>query len=285
MEKTALVIGLGISGKAAAEFLLSLGYRVYAMDQKKIEMKGVEFLEESDLYSAKRFDLVIPSPGIPSTHPFLLKAAKEEVEIIGEAELALKHMKQKAVAITGTNGKTTVTSLVEHVLLSSGKKAKALGNIGFALTSYVINADPEEIAVVELSSYQLETIKSSVFDAAVLLNITPDHLDRYGTLEEYAKAKINIEKSVKKSGTLYVHEEVSSLYGKLFSSCYQIFGSESEPRLPSCLEGPDRINTCAAWLLCLKLGVSFDSFLKAFAKATPFSNSSAGITALLKAFT
>ncbi len=260
--KKALVIGLGISGRSASRFLLSLGYKVTGVDQKKIDpILGLEVLEESKFTSLEGFSLVVPSPGVPSKHPLIEEALSKGIEVIGEAELALRHMKQKAVAITGTNGKTTVTSMVEHVLCSSGKKAKAVGNIGSALTEYVLLGDLNEIAVVELSSYQLETLSCAPFQAAVILNITPDHLDRYGTMQEYALAKIKIEKCVKPGGALYVYKQVAKEYGQLFTLPYVSFGAE--------LTGHDLINERAAWLLCKHLGVSEEAFqeaLKSFKK-------------------
>jgi len=269
LEKKALVIGLGISGRSASGFLLSLRYQVTAIDQKKIDLKdlgdlpslGLEVLEESKLVSLKGFSLVVSSPGVPSKHRLIEEALSKGIEVVGEAELALRHMKQKAVAITGTNGKTTVTSLVEHVLCHSGKKAKAVGNSGIALTEYVLSGDFSEIAVVELSSYQLETLSSAPFAAAVILNITPDHLDRYATMQEYALAKIKIEKCIKPGGVLYVYDEVIKEYGPLFSSPYVSFGAE--------LTGHDLINQRAAGLLCKELDVSEEAFkeaLKTFKK-------------------
>ncbi len=260
LEKKALVIGLGISGRAASEFLLSLGYLVTATDQKKLDpIKGIDVVEESTLFSLVGFTLVIASPGVPSTHPLLKEAADKGIEVIGEAELALRHLKQQAVAITGTNGKTTVTELVTHVLNFSGKKAKALGNIGIALAQHVLSADPDEIAVIELSSYQLETLKSAPFEAAVILNITPDHLDRYPSMLEYALAKIRIENCLKPNGTLYIYEDVAKEYGAYFSKPFTSFGAKEI----FSLKGHDLINTNVAWLLCSKLGVSYDGFLKA----------------------
>lgn len=262
MKKKALVVGWGVSGKAAALFLLSLGYEVCAADRKIPEhlLQDVQFFQEKEVGALDQFSLLVLSPGVPLTHFLPVQAQKDGVEIVGEAELAFRYLRQKAVAITGTNGKTTVTSLVEHVLRSCGKKAKAVGNIGTALTEYALKADPEEIAVVELSSYQLETLESSPFMAAVLLNITPDHLDRYPSLEEYAQAKVKIEKSLQPQGTLYVYEEAAKEYSSLFTKPFVSFIGESD-WIP--LEGHELVNATAAWLLCAKFGVTKPEFTQA----------------------
>ncbi len=268
MQKRALIVGFGVSGKAAATFLLSMGYEVYATDRKTQESlsENVVFLQENQVPDLKMFSLLVLSPGIPLHHFLPVQAQKEGVEVIGEAELALRHLRQKAVAITGTNGKTTVTCLVEHVLRACGKKAKALGNVGTALTEYALKADPEEIAVVELSSYQLETLVSSPFTAAVILNVTPDHLDRYSGLEEYARAKIRMENTIQPGGTLYVYEDVEKQYGSFFKRPFKSFVGGLED---VSLQGHDLINTTAAWLLCSHLGVTkweFTKALKSFKK-------------------
>ena len=245
MAEKALVLGLGVSGKAASDFLRSLGYEVVAIESNL-----------SETFSIQEFSLLVLSPGFPPTHFLVQEALKQGIEVIGEAELGARYIKQKAVAITGTNGKTTVTSLVEHVLCSSGKKAKALGNIGEPLTKYVLSrSDLDEIAVVELSSYQLETMTTPIFEAAVVLNITPDHLDRYSSMQEYAKAKAKIQHTLKSSGDLFLYQEVVSEYGALFPDSFHVFGGGGGDH--------DQLNIEAARLLCLKLGVSNESFYKA----------------------
>lgn len=254
MKKQALLIGLGVSGQSAAKFLLSLGYQVYGVDEKK------EKCEESfhlgvlkaplDL---KEIDLVVLSPGVSPSDFWVQKAIEEKKEVIGEAELALRHLNQKAVGITGTNGKTTVTLLVEHILISSGRKAKALGNVGTALSGYVGEADLDEIAVIELSSYQIDTLYAQKLDAALILNITPDHLDRYKTMENYAQSKANIERCLKPDGALFLFEEIALKYGSLFSRPFLSFGSD--------LSSHDEVNVQAAFLLCSYLGVKEEEFL------------------------
>ncbi len=234
-----LVLGLGISGKSAVPFLEAKGAKVFVYDDK----------EPSGPIDFSILDLVIVSPGIAYTHPYYQKAVEQGIEVIGEAELAFRYINQPCLAITGTNGKTTVTALIEHVLNCCGIKAKALGNIGIPLTSYVPH--PEEILVVELSSYQLETMTTKVFDAGVILNITPDHLDRYQSMEEYAAAKCRLENCIKPGGTLYIYEEVEKEYKHLLKN-YKTYGGHNF----------EEENIMAARLLC---NVKEEDFLKALA--------------------
>ena len=122
--------------------------------------------------------------------------------------------------MTGTNGKTTVALIVEHILNHAGIKAKALGNVGTPLCAYLLQPGEEEAFVVELSSYQLETMHTPVFDAAVLLNITPDHLDRYAGMEEYAEAKCRLQYLLKSGARLHVQTQAAKSF--LLYFCLEI---------------------------------------------------------------
>lgn len=186
--------------------------------------------------------------------------------------------------MTGTNGKTTVTLLVEHVLNTAGIKALALGNVGTALCSYLMHPGDEEAFVVELSSYQLETMTTPVFDAGLILNITPDHLDRYKTLEDYARAKCRLEKLVQVKEFFFVQDKVCCQFPELLSSGRAFgVGSASECSIwtdgASIVEG-DRVvcilplhyrndarhlmeNRLAAWLLCRPFGIRQEQFIQA----------------------
>jgi UDP-N-acetylmuramoylalanine--D-glutamate ligase len=290
--KKALVVGLGISGKAAAKLLLQQGYAVTAVDKKDLQadvevrdlsLQGVQVFQEEAFFQEEFFPLVIVSPGISFPHPILERAAMQGSKILGEAEFALQLLQQRAVAITGTNGKTTVTLLVEHILNEANIKAKAVGNVGSALTEYALHRDPEEVLVVELSSYQLESLQGPIFEAAVLLNITPDHLDRYRDMEEYALAKAKIQHCLTKSGVLYLYEQVVSEFSHLFSTEFETIGWA--PVSDFCLRGGkiyykedfvlelpdmyellgkhDSLNALAAWTLCHRVGVSKKQFVNA----------------------
>jgi len=265
-----LVIGLGKSGLAAYELLLREGDEVVGVDDnadliKKLALEGKRVELDPDL---EQFDRLILSPGIPPTNRFYLQAQNLGKEIIGEAELALSRLHQPCAAITGTNGKTTVTLLCEHILKASGRKARAVGNVGTPLTSYLLEADRQDIIVVELSSFQLETMKSRVFDAGIILNITPDHLDRYTSMEEYALAKCRLQELIKPEGNFWVHETIQRDFKMLLKSNYQTFGLESmiETILPNSYRDwgrHERENVLAAWMICKTFGVDPVAFLAA----------------------
>lgn len=297
LNRRVLLLGLGISGQAAAEFLLRRGAKVVGVDGNKgllesnphiaeLRKQGLQTLHDSQPCQAANFDLVVVSPGIPATHPFYKQALQAGLEIIGEVELACREITQKCIAVTGTNGKTTVTSLIAHVLNHNGKKARALGNIGIPLTS-AVDADEvgkTEILVIELSSFQLETLRRPFIDAAVILNITPDHLDRYSSMEEYALAKIRIKDNLKPSGKLYVEDKSLQEFHYLFGNgrflaygyskeCYLTTDTktvflEGRPvfSVPETLRNKrthDLENLMAAYLLCKDMGISADQFLAA----------------------
>lgn len=217
MEKV-LVIGVGVSGKGAIAFLQSMHYQVVAVDRSvKGEYLGVKILSESDVITPFDFNFVVLSPGVPSSHPLCQKAESLGIPVIGEMELGLRFLKKSnpAIAITGTNGKTTLTCLTTHTLNYVGKKARSLGNIGAPITSAIHELEEGEIVVIELSSYQLETMKERVFDVGIITNLTPDHLDRYQTMERYAKAKLNLFSCLKEGGVLYLHEEMMQEFASL----------------------------------------------------------------------
>lgn len=229
-----LVIGLGVSGKAACKLLLKLGHTVVGVDKAPIQLEGVETLSESTLTSVKGFDLVVTSPGIPPDHPLYRAAIKENVELISEIELALRQLtNQRVLGVTGTNGKTTTTMLVTHVLKYAGINAVAVGNVGHAFSEELVDGCADTY-VVELSSFQLELINSPIFDGAAIINITPDHLDRYTDFEEYKGAKLKIKNLLKEDAAFYYNEK---------------------PGLEH--------NEKAAWALCQHEGVTFDVFQKA----------------------
>ena len=212
----ALVLGLGISGRAAAEFLLQRGWKVVGADSQKGAIAKWDlaevpvFLDSEFSGLGSEISRVIVSPGIPPSHFLYKEALQKGIEVIGEAEMAFREMQQPAVGITGTNGKTTVVLLTAHILNHSGIPARALGNVGEPLSRYFLYANSKEIVVAELSSFQLETMNTPVLDAGIILNITPDHLDRYDSMEEYAKAKFRLQRCVKPNSPFYVHASLAS---------------------------------------------------------------------------
>lgn len=215
LEKT-LVLGLGVSGKAALEYLLKNGFSVIGVDRSLIQ----KTVEENLTLSGENVSLdgvreLILSPGIPFSHPLVQEAKSLNIPVLKEAEFALQRLRNRCIGVTASVGKTTTVSMIVHVLNFHRIKARALGNIGDPLSSYLLNPDPNEILVVELSSFQLENFSSQVFDFSLLLNIEPNHLDWHSSMDLYAKAKLNILKSLRKGGKAYVSEKVKQKYGLL----------------------------------------------------------------------
>jgi len=203
-RKNVLVVGLGLSGVSAANFLIKTGAKVTITDHKKKNQLSsfIKSLSEKVRLklggfptSVSSFDRVIVSPGVSWTHPLLRQARKKGIPVWPELELGWRAVHPKtSVAITGTNGKTTTTRLVEFILKKAKKNVQVGGNIGRPLTSFVSKVKSNTILVLEVSSYQLEAHQTVHPALAVWLNLTPDHLGRHGSLLSYAKAKARLFK-------------------------------------------------------------------------------------------
>src|ERR1700716_962263 len=202
-NKRVLVVGLGKSGVASALFLKAHGARVTVSDTKTGDELHNEIpvlldhgiTVETGGHGERTFrgqDLIVVSPGAPVDAPPLLQARSVGGEIIGEIELAAQFLPGPIVAITGSNGKTTTTALIGEVLTAGGFPALVGGNIGTPAISLVEHAKPDSVIVLEVSSFQLETICTFRPKVAVVLNVTPDHLDRHRTFEAYTDAKARI---------------------------------------------------------------------------------------------
>ena len=196
--KKLAVLGCGRSGVAAARLALAKGAaEVCIFDANPAATcsePGVGFTpgateEHAHAYAA---DLVILSPGIEGDIPWTLAFTAHGAPLIGETELAWHYYNGRIIAITGTNGKTTTTALLEHVLLSAGKTAKACGNYGYPLSEVALMEPQPEFAVLEVSSFQMETIVDFKPEVAIWLNFAPDHMDRYTKVEDYYNAKLRI---------------------------------------------------------------------------------------------
>jgi UDP-N-acetylmuramoylalanine--D-glutamate ligase len=137
-------------------------------------------------------DLIVPSPGVPADDPYLRLAKSKGITVWSEIELAYRFLEGKLIGITGSNGKTTTTTLVHHILVNGAMRAYLAGNVGTPLISEVEKMDAGSVAVAELSSFQLELIEKFRPNIGALLNLTPDHLDRHKTMEAYAAAKARI---------------------------------------------------------------------------------------------
>ncbi len=207
--KKVLVVGLGKSGHSAALFLRRLGANVTVSDIRSAEALGKELpalLDEGiavetgghGLLTFRRQDLIVVSPGVPLTTPELQQVRTLGLPVTGEVELASRFLKTKILAITGSNGKTTTTTLCGEILKAGGLETQVGGNIGIPVIELVEMPENQAAnaadawSVLEVSSFQLETTETFRPKIAVILNITPDHLDRHGTFENYAKAKEKI---------------------------------------------------------------------------------------------
>jgi len=202
-NKRVLVVGLGKSGVASALFLKARGARVTVSDAKPEDELGEEIpalldhgiAVETGGHGERTFrgqDLIVVSPGVPIDSPPLVQARTLGETVIGETELAAQFLPGRIVAITGSNGKTTTTTLAGEIVAAGGYPTVVGGNIGTPAISLVERATPETIVVLEVSSFQLETIHTFRPRIAVVLNVTPDHLDRHRTFAAYTDAKARI---------------------------------------------------------------------------------------------
>ena len=183
----ALAVGMEKSGRAAAAFLAGRGARVTTTDLKPRDTPG--FLLQSEELFDQAWDLIVLSPGVPADLPGLERARARGVEVMGEVELAAPYLRGRTIGITGSNGKTTTTSLVAHILRHAGVPMQLGGNIGTPVVAMIADSRPGQWNVLELSSFQLETTRTFRAEVAVCLNVTQNHLDRHYTLERYTEAK------------------------------------------------------------------------------------------------
>jgi len=197
------VVGLGRSGLASARLLRAAGARVIASDQKTLAALGAETRELSALgvsllvggshpEATQGADLVVVSPGVPLDSPQVAPARAEGIPIIGELELGWRAMEADTIAITGTNGKTTTTALTGALLAEQARAVLVGGNIGTPLAAHALTFPADGLVVCEASSFQLDTTEAFHPRVAAVLNVTPDHLDRHGSLAAYADAKARI---------------------------------------------------------------------------------------------
>ena len=198
-----LIVGLGRSGLATVEVLAQRGVRLYATDEgprdviapavAAAESLGARFVEPGELDAVLgTIAWAVLSPGVAPISPLTRAINRRDVPVMGEIELAYRLCDAPIIAVTGTKGKSTTTALIGHILRASGRGVRVGGNIGNPLIAEVTGAGPDDWVVAEVSSFQLETIHSFKPRVAVLLNIEPDHLDRYPSMDEYAEAKYRI---------------------------------------------------------------------------------------------
>lgn len=218
-NKKVLVIGTGISGIAATELLNKMNGKVILFDGNtnldkeeiyhKIGGKDKADIILGDLEEdiIRELDLAIISPGVPTDIPMVKELKKRNIPVWGEVELAYQCSKGRIIGITGTNGKTTTTALTGEIMKTWQKDVFVVGNIGTPYTRMVSSMKDSSVTVAEMSSFQLETIKDFRPDVAAILNITPDHLNRHHTMENYIDAKANIFKNQKSHDTLVLNYE------------------------------------------------------------------------------
>src|SRR5271169_2504184 len=201
--KRVLVVGLARTGVATSLFCAARGARVTATDSRAEDeigeaiaiLKDARVTLELGCHQERTFleqDLIVPSPGVPADEKHLQAARAKGITIWSEIEVAYRFMKGRLLGITGSNGKTTTTSLVEHVLKTAGMNTILAGNIGTPLIGCVEAMTDDSSTVVELSSFQLELIETFRPNISVFLNLTLDHLDRHHTFEAYGAAKSRI---------------------------------------------------------------------------------------------
>lgn len=206
------ILGAGESGVGAALLAKSKGYQLWVSDfgsiskdnKKELEENGISYEEGGhSLDKILKSGLIIKSPGISDKAPIVLEVKSHNIPVISEIEFASRFISKPLIAITGSNGKTTTTLLIHHLLTAAGKNAALCGNIGSSLARHVL-ANTADIFVVEVSSFQLDGIVDFCPNTAVLLNITPDHLDRYDyDFEKYAQSKMSITRNMKSGHIVY----------------------------------------------------------------------------------
>lgn len=218
-EKKVLVIGTGKSGIAAAQLLQKKHAKLYVYDgntdltEEMIKKKSEAFAQAEILIgdisenTMNEIDMAVISPGVPMDQPLILRIKDHFIPVIGEVELAYQCGAGRLAAITGTNGKTTTTALVGEILGAFYKDTKVVGNIGIPYTSVAADMTDETVTVAEISSFQLESTVHFAPEVTAILNITPDHLDRHHTMENYVKAKESITKNQKPSQVCVLNYE------------------------------------------------------------------------------
>lgn len=212
----ALIIGLGRAGISAGRYLAARGWEVAGCDRKGSQSAAPEDLKafaslawgSEDTALLKGVDLVVPSPGVPPGNPLIEAAEAAGIRVRGEAALALEEAKCPVAVITGTNGKTTTTHLTGQLFASNGYRAAVCGNNGLPVTEAFIDGGGQwDLAVVEMSSFMIDRKGTFVPRAAAILNLTPDHLDRYATLDEYYGSKMSLAHGMGRGQALIVNAD------------------------------------------------------------------------------
>jgi len=262
----ALVVGLGKSGAAAARLLRSRGASVVGADDQEV---AADFeVRRVQPASLRGIDLIVTSPGVPLSLSIFTEARSQNLEILGEVELAARFIDEPIAGITGTNGKSTTTALCGHLLTTAGLRVFTGGNLGTALSNRVLDGGELDATVCELSSYQLEGIETMRCAAATVLNVTPDHLDRYPSLDAYAAAKERIFQNQRAGDVAVLNAldaRVSAMRTNPGVQRQMFHGSETLRalglvlRVPTLRGAHNAENAAAASLLARRFGVRSDA--------------------------
>ena len=302
---TVAVVGLGITGQAAVHYCLECGAQVIVSDSRPrarfqeemaafLQKTGVEWEAGGHTFEfLNKADCVIVSPGIPESHEAIIRLKAAGISVVGELAVAAPHLNMPVVAVTGTNGKTTVTSLIGEIVKEDGRSVFVGGNIGTPIFEFLRKKEKTDVMVLEVSSFQLMAAGGFAPDVGVLLNITPDHIDRHGSLSEYAAAKMRLfchQKSAQTAVMCSDDPECMAMVGQLPSQCVT-FGNVpgSTARIEgqvvrSMVAGHEVVydlagtafigrigasNAAAAILACQALGIAPDVIMAALKKFQP----------------
>ena len=251
--KRVLVVGSGKSGVAAAELLRKKGITFVLFDGNK-DLDVTALIEKNPVFAGAeillgelapedmaRIDLVVLSPGVPTDLPMVNELRNRQIPIWGEIELAYHFAKGRIIAITGTNGKTTTTSLVGEIMANYFDDVKVVGNIGIPYTSVAADTTEDTVTVAEISSFQLETTHEFAPEVTAILNITPDHLNRHHTMECYIETKESITKNQTAGDTcvLNYEDEVLRRFGETLHTKFVFFSSRRRLEKGLYLDGED----------------------------------------------
>lgn len=236
--KKILVYGLGVTGISSVKTLASMGYDVYTYDKFKKSIKELEGYKYSPIsdFKDENFDFILKSPGIKPSDE-VVKVLSKNSEILSDIEVSYRLFKDKEkIAITGTNGKTSTTSMVTHIINESGKKAISVGNIGEGILWQMYKNDG--VFVEELSSFQLHDIKDYHVKYAAILNIKEDHIDWHGTFDDYKRSKLNISKNQTEEDFLVINydDEILKSYKDSFKAQVYEFSSSSRVEMGAYLK-------------------------------------------------
>ena len=248
--KRVLVVGLGKSGKAAVKALCECGAVVSVQDASTADRLDTQFLrhmqnnkikawlgtEPSDMSA---YDMLVMSPGVPADRDIVQKARENGAEIIGELELAYRLGEGSFIAITGTNGKTTTTTLVGEIFEASGRNTSVVGNIGNPVVTASMGTSAEDWLITEVSSFQLETTEDFRPVVSAILNLTPDHLNRHGTMENYGLTKARIAENQRPEDWLVINMDDEKAYALREHTAARVvpFSMKTEPEYGAFLDG------------------------------------------------